>query len=56
MTSEVGSGQVAIFPTLKGFRKAVVREVDGQAHPLSEAWNQDPGVSRRVCRWSQASP
>ncbi len=29
MTSEVGSGQVAIFPTLKGFRKAVSREVDG---------------------------
>ncbi len=29
MTSEVGSGQVAIFPTFKGFRKAVSTEVDG---------------------------
>src|SRR4051794_7175482 len=29
MTSEVGSGQVAIFPTFKGFRKAVSGEVDG---------------------------
>jgi len=28
MVSEVGSGQVAIFPTFKGFRKAVVGEVD----------------------------
>lgn len=29
MTSEVGSGQVAVFPVFKGFRKAVSTEVDG---------------------------
>lgn len=29
MSAEVGSGQVAIFPTFKGFRSATTREVDG---------------------------
>lgn len=29
MTAEVGSGQVAIFPIFKGFRKAVTTEIDG---------------------------
>jgi tape measure domain-containing protein len=28
MTSEVGQGEVPVFPTFKGFRSAVVREVD----------------------------
>lgn len=31
MTSEVGSGQVPIFPTFRGFRRAVDAEVDGSA-------------------------
>lgn len=31
MAKEVGSGQVAIFPTFKGFRAAVSGEVDGAA-------------------------
>jgi hypothetical protein len=31
MSSEVGSGQVAIFPTFKGFRQNVARETDGAA-------------------------
>jgi hypothetical protein len=31
VASEVGSGQVAIFPTFKGFRSAVAKETDGAA-------------------------
>lgn len=35
MTSEVGSGQVAIFPTFKGFRRAMQVEVDGSTSDAS---------------------
>jgi hypothetical protein len=38
--AEVGSGQVAIFPTFKGFRSAVTKETDGSAKSAASGFKQ----------------
>ena len=38
--AEVGSGQVAIFPTFHNFRTAVVSEVDSTADAASRSWGE----------------
>lgn len=43
MTSEVGSGQVAIFPTFKGFRGAVTRETEGAGRDASKGFQATLG-------------
>ncbi|QJU52927.1 hypothetical protein SCB71_06290 [Herbiconiux sp. KACC 21604] len=40
MASEVGSGQVAIFPVFKGFRKAVDKETEGAADSASKGFRR----------------
>lgn len=40
MSTEVGSGQVAIFPTFKGFRKAVGDETDASAKTSSSGFGK----------------
>jgi hypothetical protein len=40
VSTEVGSGQVAIFPTFKGFRKAVGDETDASANESSSGFSK----------------
>jgi phage-related protein len=48
VASEVGSGQVAIFPTFRGFRKSVAAEVDGSAKSASSGFAKVFGKSGAV--------
>lgn len=45
MTSEVGSGQVAILPTFKGFRSATTKEVDSTASASANTFRSTFGKS-----------